>query len=72
MADDLTNDQIAMLCELGEFHPPGDSDDRDPDLERLLAEGYAEPAGDEAKSPFKLTAKGIDFLGKRGVGLNEA
>ena len=70
MADDLTNEQIALLCEIGEFNLPARTSE--PDLERLISGGYVAPTEGKPKSPFMLTAKGIEFLGKRGAGLNEA
>jgi hypothetical protein len=72
MSDDLTNDQIALLCDIGEFHLPDLRDDQKRDLERLVSGGYVRPSESEASSPFTLTVKGADFLGKRGAGLNEA
>jgi hypothetical protein len=72
MPDELTNDQIALLCEIGEMLPPELMSDRKRDLEQLVAGGYVRPAEGDAKSAFILTAKGIEFLGMRGAGLNEA
>jgi hypothetical protein len=42
------------------------------DLERLISGGYVGPRESHARSVFMLTAKGVEFLGKRGAGLNEA
>jgi hypothetical protein len=70
MPDDLTDDQIALLCEIGEFDPSKQTEDRRHDLARLIAGGYLEVAG--SSPPYKLTAKGNKFLGERGAGLNEA
>ena len=73
MSDDLTNSQIALLCDIGEFHLPKlTSDQKRRDLERLISGGYVGPTESHARSAFMLTAKGIEFLGKRGAGLNEA
>jgi hypothetical protein len=72
MSDELTNSQIALLCDIGEFHLPELSSDQKRDLERLISEGYVGPTETDARSAFMLTAKGIEFLGKRGAGLNEA
>ena len=68
MSDDLTNSQIALLCDIGELHLPKLTGDQKRDLERLIAGGYVGPT----ESRVMLTAKGVEFLGKRGVGLNEA
>jgi hypothetical protein len=72
MSEDLTDDQIALLCEIGEFHLPKLTEDNKRDLERLIAGGYAEPTDSHPGSAFKLTAKALAFLGERGAGLNEA
>lgn len=71
MPDELTDDQIALLCEIGEFHLPESTGDQERNLERLISSGYIGPAENDARTPFLLTSKGIDFLGKRGAGLNE-
>jgi hypothetical protein len=73
LSDDLTNSQIALLCDIGEFKLPLTSDQKHRDLERLISGGYVESTeGHHARSAFMLTAKGLEFLGKRGAGLNEA
>jgi len=72
MPDDLTNSQIALLCDIGEFHLPELTGDHNRDLEHLIAGGYVAPSVSRTSSPYDLTAKGIDFLSKRGAGLNEA
>jgi hypothetical protein len=70
MPDDLTDDQIALLCHIGEFDPSKQAEDKKRDLERLISGGYVELAG--GRRAYKLTAKGNKFLGVRGAGLNEA
>ena len=72
MSDDLTNSQIALLCDIGECDLSELTGDQKNDLELLLSEGYVEPTESHPGSNFKLTAKGGEFLGKRGAGLNEA
>ena len=72
MFDDLTDSQIALLCDIGEYDLSNATAEQKRELERLLSEGYVEPAGGQSGSGFKLTAKGAAFLGERGVGLNEA
>ena len=72
MSDDLTNSQIALLCDIGELHLPKLTGDQKRDLDQLVYGGYVEPTEDHAMSTFMLTAKGVEFLGKRGAGLNEA
>ncbi len=68
MSDDLTNSQIALLCDIGELHLPKLTGDQKRDLERLITGGYVGPM----ESRVMLTAKGVEFLGQRGAGLNEA
>jgi hypothetical protein len=72
MSDDLTNSQIALLCDIGEFDRSKLTGDQKRDLERLISGDYVELTESHAVSAFTLTAKGLDFLGKRGAGLNEA
>ncbi len=71
MSGNLTDDQVALLCEIGEIgesHQPDLASDKKGDLERLISGGYAE----HRRSAIKLTAKGLAFLSERGAGLNEA
>jgi hypothetical protein len=70
--DDLTDDEIALLCAIGEADPSKLTGNQTRDLERLIAAGYVEWTDDNLASPFKPTAKGMEFLGERGAGLNEA
>jgi hypothetical protein len=72
LPDDLTNSQIALLCDIGEFDPSNATADRQRDLERLIAGGYVERTEDHPGSAFQLTPKGVGLLGERGAGLNEA
>lgn len=72
MAEELTNDQIALLCDIGDLDLSKLPERRRGDLERLISEGYLEPSYARSASKLKLTAKGMEFLGVRGVGLNEA
>jgi len=72
MACDLSDTQIALLCDIGEYDFAKASEDQKRDLEQLLSRGYVEPGGNNPGSPFKLTGKGAAFLTDRGAGLNEA
>jgi hypothetical protein len=72
MSDDLTNSQIALLCDIGEHDLSTLTGDQKRDLEWLISGGYVEPTESHPGSPFKLTAKGNAFLGERGAGLNES
>ena len=72
MSEELTDDQIALLCEIGESDLPKLTEEKKRDLERLISGGYAEPAESHSGSAFRLTAKALTFLGERGAGLNEA
>jgi hypothetical protein len=72
MTDDLTNAQIALLCDIGEHDGSKASNEQRRDLARLIAEGYVQTAAGHPGSAFELTAKAIAFLGERGAGLNEA
>jgi hypothetical protein len=72
MSDNLTNSQVALLCDIGECNLSELTSDQKSDLERLVSGGYVEPTDSHPGSTFKLTAKGGAFLGERGAGLNEA
>jgi len=72
MSDDLTDDQIALLCAIGEHDQSELIDDKQGDLQQLLSGGYVEPKEGHPGAAFQLTAKAIAFLGERGAGLNEA
>jgi hypothetical protein len=72
MSDDLTNSQIELLCEIGEYDPLRLTGERERDLEHLLSEGYVARSPTHPGSKFMVTAKGMEFLGERGAGLNEA
>jgi len=71
MSDELSNNQISLLCNIGDNARPL-TDAMKSDLEILIRQGYAELVQDQLASPYRLTAKGIAFLSERGVGLNEA
>ena len=72
MPDELTNSQIALLCDIGEYNVAKASEEQKRELARLVAEGYAKPSDSRPESPLKLTPKGAALLGERGAGLNEA
>lgn len=72
MSDNLTDEQIALLCAIGEGGSSQLAQNKKRDLDRLIAGGYVEPTESNPEAALKLTAKSIDFLGKRGAGLNEA
>ena len=71
MTDELTSDQISLLCDIGDEALP-QLDASKSDLDTLLERGYAEQVNDNPASSYRLTAKGIAFLSERGAGLNEA
>jgi hypothetical protein len=70
--DELTDDEIALLCAIGEADPTKLTGNQTRDLERLIEGGYVAPVDDNPASAFKPTTKGMEFLGERGAGLNEA
>ena len=72
MSDHLTDSKSRCFCDIGESDLSKLTGDQKRDLERLLSECYLEPAKRHPESAFKLTAKGMQFLGERGAGLNEA
>lgn len=72
MPDEPTNAQIALLCDIGDHHLSTLTGEKRRDMDWLISEGYVEPTGDNPSAALKLTAKGNQFLGERGAGLNEA
>ena len=71
-AADLTDTQIALLCDIGEMDPLKTSDVQKRDLTLLVAEDFLTRSHSRPGAEFKLTAKGAEFLGERGAGLNES
>ena len=72
MSDDLTNQQIALLCDIGEFKMLDLTIERKRDLEHLISVGYVAPTEGDARSAFRLTLEAHNFLSMRGATLNEA
>jgi hypothetical protein len=70
MPEELTSDQIALLCDIGEYDLSKASDRRRQELGELIDRGYVR-ASDTAPGRLKLTGKAVEFLGERGAGLNE-
>ena len=71
MSSDLSDSQIALLCDIEDHDLSKAPADKRRDLERLISGGYVESAGGGRGAALRLTAKGVDFLGERGAGLNE-
>lgn len=71
---ELSNNAIALLCDIGEFDQESASSEQKAELQNLIDGRYIEidlrPSGKPDR--YKLTAKAITFLGSRGAGLNEA
>jgi hypothetical protein len=70
MPDELTNDQIALLCDIGEYDLSKATDQRKRELQELIDRGYV-LANDQTPGRCKLSGKGVELLGERGAGLNE-
>ena len=71
--DGLSNDDIALLCDIAAFDPDAANAGKRARLARLIADGFVAPASpDHAPARFKLTARAQHVLEQRGVGLNEA
>jgi hypothetical protein len=70
---ELSDHDIALLCDIGASFPATLSAEKLRRLERLIAEGFVEPAGAaKTREKYQLTAKAQKVLGERGVGPNEA
>jgi hypothetical protein len=71
--DTLSDDDISLLCDIGDTFPAKLSADKTRRLERLIADGFVEPAHDKkAPAKYLLTPKALKILSARGVGLHEA
>jgi hypothetical protein len=60
MADELTDSQIELLCEIEEHDPTTIAGDKRRDLERLLSGGYVKPMKSSPGPAFRLAGKGND------------
>jgi hypothetical protein len=74
-SDGLSDSDIALLMDIGEYAPDGNDPRKQSRIERLIASGFvecshADMAATGAK--FMLTRKAQDLLSERGAGLNEA
>jgi hypothetical protein len=70
---ELNDDEISLLCDVGDTFPATLTAAKQARLESLIARGFIETApADKAPSKYQLTAKANKILTARGVGLNEA
>ena len=70
---ELNDDEISLLCDVGDTFPVTLTAAKQARLESLIARGFVEVApADKAPSKYQLTAKANKILTARGVGLNEA
>lgn len=72
--ESLTNAEISLLCDIGEFSPTDEHDGRMRDIARLAAAGWIEIDDNDTAGgvKYRLTPKAVAMLTARGVGLNEA
>ena len=68
-SDSLSDQHIAILCDLGEGRVVSGKHKRI--LDDLVADGFLQSASDETVG-YKLTGKAQNLLAQRGAGLNEA
>ncbi len=69
--DGLSNEEISLLCDIGERRALDST--RTAAIDKLRAKGYIEPASDPGQGAvFHLTRKAQEFLLERGAGLDEA
>ena len=62
MSDDLTNDQIALLCDIGEFKHLDLTVERKRGLEHLISIGYVIPSESLPGRPTCSRQKPTSFL----------
>jgi hypothetical protein len=69
----LSDDDIAMLCDVEDSFPNTPNAEKMRRLEKLIAAGFVQPASaGKAPEKYQLTAKAQKLLADRGAGLNEA
>jgi hypothetical protein len=66
----ISNDEIAILCAIGEGGRIAAR--QEPEVDALIAEGLVERTHKAALEKYQLTGKGQQFLAERGAGLNES
>jgi len=71
MADTpVTDQEIAILCDVMEGWGANLNADRRKVLDQLIAKGFLVSADQESPAKYKLTAKAQHLLAERGVGLS--
>lgn len=55
MSDEPTDNQIALLCDIGEHDLLKASEQQKREMDRLIATGYVEPVDDDTVCPVRLT-----------------
>ena len=69
---DLTDDQIAILFDVGEAGAPHRDEKHHDAVAQLEARGYLRYRGANALPRYELTGLAQQVLAERGAGLNEA
>ena len=71
---DLSNEQIALLADIGQKSPLNLNGEKRMALEALITAGFVTPSdeSDAEIAPYELTGKAERYLSERGAGLNEA
>jgi hypothetical protein len=69
MADDISDLEIAVLCDLLENPEANLKAHKKAVLGQLFAKGFLEPKADEP-AKFQLSRKANHFLAERGVGIS--
>jgi hypothetical protein len=71
MADaPVTDQEIAILCDVMEGWGANLNEDKRKVLDQLIAKGFIVPADQESPAKYKLTGKAQQLLAERGVGLS--
>ena len=70
MADALTDQEIAILCDVLEGRGAKFNADKKEVLDQLIAKGFVAPADQDPPAKYKLTGKAQQLLAERGVGLS--
>lgn len=72
MVGELSDTQIALLCDIGQANTFRASDENEQDVAHLMQAGYVRLTDGGGRQTLQLTEKASDFLSARGATLNEA
>lgn len=72
MADELSDTQISLLCDIGQAYRYNVAQNHQDDISYLQQAGYLEIVHENNEPVLQLSKKATDFLSARGATLNES